>query len=276
MTEEAWLSCADPWPLLEFQRGKVSDRKLRLFGCACGRRAWRLMSDRRSRAAVEFAERMAESEQPWQLRDRHLEEACEASFQARRGAESPEDAARLAFAWGAETAESMLYLPGNWPHPGLVAKAAAGALAYEQAGAASPAPREPWRPGEFHDEDGEGVAWATRLEEFQTTDCFITPLRAEHQRQAHLARDIFGNPFRPSTADPSWLAWNGGPVVQLAQSAYAERELPSGHLDSARLGLLADMLEDAGCTNPDLLGHLRGPGPHVRGCWAVDVLLGRG
>ena len=63
----------------------------------------------------------------------------------------------------------------------------------------------------------------------------------------------------------------------LAQAAIerAVRSLPEGLLDIARLGVLADALEDAGCTDASLLGHLRGPGPHCRGCWAVDLLLGR-
>jgi hypothetical protein len=61
----------------------------------------------------------------------------------------------------------------------------------------------------------------------------------------------------------------------LAEAAYAERTLPPGTLDPARLALLADALEDAGCTDGELLGHLRGPGPHVRGCWALDLVLGK-
>jgi hypothetical protein len=60
--------------------------------------------------------------------------------------------------------------------------------------------------------------------------------------------------------------------VQLAQVAYDERNLPSWELDPARL---ADALEEAGCADADILSHLRGPGPHVRGCWAVDLLLGK-
>jgi hypothetical protein len=56
---------------------------------------------------------------------------------------------------------------------------------------------------------------------------------------------------------------------------YEERELPSGHLDAARLAILADMLEEAGRTDRGILGHLRGLGPHVRGCVAVDALVGR-
>jgi hypothetical protein len=50
----------------------------------------------------------------------------------------------------------------------------------------------------------------------------------------------------------------------------------AGHLDAARLAVLADMLEEAGCPDPPLLGHLRGPGPHVRGCFALDAILGKG
>jgi hypothetical protein len=64
-------------------------------------------------------------------------------------------------------------------------------------------------------------------------------------------------------------------VVALAQAAYDQRELPAGHLDRARLAILADALEEAGCTDQTILGHLRGPGPHVRGCWAVDLILGK-
>jgi hypothetical protein len=64
-------------------------------------------------------------------------------------------------------------------------------------------------------------------------------------------------------------------VVALAQAAYEQRELPAGTLDLTRLAVLADALEEAGCDQADLLGHLRGPGPHVRGCWAVDLVLGK-
>jgi hypothetical protein len=88
-----------------------------------------------------------------------------------------------------------------------------------------------------------------------------------------LLRCIFGNPFRPMSVDPTWLTWRGGAVPRLAQAAYDERELPSGLLDNGRLTVLADALEDAGCSDPEILGHLRGTEPHVRGCWPVDALL---
>ncbi len=90
-----------------------------------------------------------------------------------------------------------------------------------------------------------------------------------------LLRELVGNPFRTAALDPAWLAWQGGRVPELARAVYWYRLLPSGHLDPARLAALADDLEDAGCADAEVLGHLRGPGPHVRGCWAVDLLLGK-
>jgi hypothetical protein len=98
---------------------------------------------------------------------------------------------------------------------------------------------------------------------------------ADHRPLVEFLRDIFGNPFRPVTISPAVLAWNAATILRLAQAAYHERHLPEGTLDDGRLAVLADALEEAGCTNADILGHLRGPGPHVRGCWAVDSLLGK-
>ncbi|MCI0459614.1 MAG: hypothetical protein L0Z62_21910 [Gemmataceae bacterium] len=80
-----------------------------------------------------------------------------------------------------------------------------------------------------------------------------------------LLREVFGpSPFRPVTLEPSWRT---PAVVALARSMYEE----SGWVD---LPILADALEEAGCTDPAILDHLRGPGPHVRGCWAVDLFIG--
>lgn len=98
----------------------------------------------------------------------------------------------------------------------------------------------------------------------------------ESWEQSCLFRDIFGNPFNPVTFDASWLTWNDGAIARAAAAAYEERSLPTGHLDNARLAVLADMLEEAGCRDDEMLGHLRKvDGVHVRGCWTLDLLLGR-
>jgi hypothetical protein len=88
---------------------------------------------------------------------------------------------------------------------------------------------------------------------------------AEEREQAALLFDVFGNPFRPVTVDPQWLT---STVVALARGIYADRAFD-------RLPILADALQDAGCDHPALLDHCRSGGPHVRGCWVVDLLLGK-
>jgi hypothetical protein len=90
--------------------------------------------------------------------------------------------------------------------------------------------------------------------------------------QLAAAHEIFGNPFRPVTFDPRWLTPT---VLSLAQAAYDERSHPGGSLDTARLAILGDALEDAGCSDPAILVHLRGPGPHCRGCWSLDLTLSK-
>jgi hypothetical protein len=85
-----------------------------------------------------------------------------------------------------------------------------------------------------------------------------------------LARDMFDKPFRPVTLDP---AHRTPTIVSLARAAYDERQLPSGELDPHRLAVLADALEEAGAPG-ELVAHLRSAGPHVRGCWVVDLTLG--
>jgi hypothetical protein len=74
---------------------------------------------------------------------------------------------------------------------------------------------------------------------------------------------------------PAWFTWGSGTVRHLAEAAYQNRVLPSGGLEPARLAVLGDALLDAGCPAEHyLIRHLRGPGPHVRGCYAVDCCLG--
>ena len=83
--------------------------------------------------------------------------------------------------------------------------------------------------------------------------------------QAALFRDIFGNPFRPVTFSP---VWRTDTALALARQMYDAREFSA-------MPILADALQDAGCDNDDILNHCRGPGPHVRGCWVVDLVLGK-
>lgn len=88
---------------------------------------------------------------------------------------------------------------------------------------------------------------------------------AEIKEQAKLLRDLLGNPLHPRDLDP---AWRTSAVLALARGMYESR-------DFGAMPMLADALEDAGCSDPDVLLHCRGPGPHVRGCWLVDALLGK-
>jgi hypothetical protein len=80
-----------------------------------------------------------------------------------------------------------------------------------------------------------------------------------------LIYDIFGNPFRPVAVDPTWLTSD---ALALATGIYQDRAFD-------RLPILADALQDAGCDNDDILNHCRQPGEHVRGCWVVDLVLGK-
>jgi hypothetical protein len=91
--------------------------------------------------------------------------------------------------------------------------------------------------------------------------------RAEERKaQADLLRCLLHTPLgRPLAFEPGWLGWNGDVVRRLAESMYEQRAFE-------RLGVLADALEEAGCADPEVLGHCRGPGPHARGCWVVDLL----
>jgi hypothetical protein len=87
----------------------------------------------------------------------------------------------------------------------------------------------------------------------------------EYQRQCDLLRDVFGSPFRPLVFDHSWRTRE---VEAMARQMYESR-------DFSATPVFADALEDAGCQDEQLLEHCRGPGPHVRGCWVVDLVLGK-
>jgi hypothetical protein len=114
----------------------------------------------------------------------------------------------------------------------------------------------------------------------QPSGCGSPTVAREQAAQADLLRCVLGSlPFRLPRLDPCWRT---PPVVSLAQAAYEERVTPDPSrpnwliLDRARLLVLADALEETGGEEPELLTHLRLPGEHIRGCWALDLLLGNG
>ena len=88
---------------------------------------------------------------------------------------------------------------------------------------------------------------------------------AEQRTQCDLFRDIVGNPFRPAALDPAWLTIGVASLAQTIDEQRASDWMPD----------LADVLESAGCTDAETLAHCRGPGPHVRGCWVVDLISGK-
>jgi hypothetical protein len=204
MTEAEWRACTDPDEMLKRLGRRVSNRKLRLFTCACYRHVPPLFDDERIRTAVEGSERYADG-----LADKQeLAHALNRAF-------------------------SAMWTSGV-------------RMAY-------PTPR---------------CAEAAR----QFTARTARDGAAERRYQAVLLRDIFGNAFRSSPIVPgSWAPQ----VLALAQAAYVQRDLPAGTFDEAVLAVLADALEEAGCTDETVLSHLRSDGPHVRGCWVVDLPLGK-
>jgi hypothetical protein len=206
--EAEWLACNNLGIVMQLAPGLGSERKRRLFACACARQLWRLLPDPRSRIAVGAAECFADG-----LID---------SVERTRAYAGALDVCR----------EKGTFRGAPW----LAAEAVSGAPQPSHAvNAILPRPG-PLRPA---------WAWLTRV-----------------------ARDVFGNPFHTPHLDPAWLAWEGGTVCKLAEGIYQDQAFD-------RLPVLADALEEAGCTDESLLSHLRGGGPHARGCWAIDLLLGK-
>jgi hypothetical protein len=121
---------------------------------------------------------------------------------------------------------------------------------------------------------GDVNGLANRIVEYFENDHHWTEAELEAEQEAErvlqceILRDFFGDPFRSVAVEPSWLTWNDGTVPKLAQAIYDERAFD-------RLPILADTLEEARCTNADILGHCRQSLQHVRGCWVVDLILGK-
>ena len=224
MTEADWLACRNPPVMLEFLRGKASERKLRLFACGCCYRLTELWGilDEDELVAIDFAN---------------------------------------------------LYADGGATREGL--KLMRDDLSYiDDCYGGSEEIR-------FHALDcvtaiplGDVNGLANRIIEYFENDHHWTEAELEAEQEAErvlqceILRDFFGNPFRSVAVEPSWLTWNDGTIPRLAQAIYDERAFD-------RLPSLADALEEAGCTNADILGHCRRSGQHVRGCWVVDLILGK-
>ena len=225
MTEEKWLGTNSHVPLWAVLK-TTSNRKLRLLACACCRSIWHLILDPRSQQAVATAELYA---------DGHV---------ARRELHAREllaSAAREDFVGSLPDGTDFAHDPR---HSALWAVECAARI------------NKKW------------TRWAT--DSVVGAQCLERPDAeptsfVEGPSTADLARDIFGNPFRPVEIDPRWLTSN---VVDLSRFIYDERAFD-------RMPILADALMDAGCDSEEIIHHCRGDGPHVRGCWVVDLLLGK-
>jgi hypothetical protein len=228
ITEQEWLACSDPQPMLNFLRGN-KNRKVRLFGCACCRRIGHLLKDDVICQALHRAELYADG----LIRDSTAMTWYKKAAAARdrlpkqRG---PDDEVKwLAYHAVAEATISNRY--------------AAYLNTYRTVAHAVV---------RFAGVPTGGAEWSAA---FAMQQAALVPL----------LRDIAGDPFHPVSADRTWLTPT---VTSLAEAAYQDRAFD-------RLPILADALEDAGCDNADILNHCRKPGEHVRGCWVVDLVLGR-
>jgi hypothetical protein len=236
LTEAAWLGTPDPQEMLVHLGEGADSRKLRLFACGCVRQVWQWEDDPVSLRAVPAAERFA---------DGLLDRAELDSVLVRAWGQGC--AALRAPGWETVRATLAAVLtgppPGTWSRAAAVARRAATFLLGLRS----------------EDDEDSPRPWPSRGPEWKTVT----------KRQADLLREIFGHPFRRLRVDPAWLEANDGCVVRLARGLHVGRDFEA-------LPILADALEEAGCEQADILGHLRSGGPHALGCWALDPFLARG
>jgi hypothetical protein len=239
MTEPEWIVCTDPAKMLAALRGHASARKLRLYAVACCRRVWHLLPDERSRSVVGVAERYADGEADG-------EELRLAVIGAENVADDTAAAVTTA-GWAAANSAAFAAL-----HVTVTAEKAAEYAAAKVCSAV------------FHAATEANAPSAARARDVESAE------------QCRLLQCVFGPlPFREAKIDPSLLTKHDALVTMLARAAYENRSLPAGTLDAARLLVLADALEEAGLTDAEVLTHLRSGGPHVRGCWTIDAVLGQ-
>jgi hypothetical protein len=239
MTEAEWLACDDPPKMLAFMEGRMTMQKRSLFAHACGRRDCRIWSREKYGTADEA--------DFWLAKKAHIDQLCARTLDAADercdGSDRSEEVERLrneAFQIGPiGLTWDLTCIKGDvdyWVNKRF--------------------PLLPSSPSAQASLDA-GLLWETY---------------AVYQFQVGLFRELIRNPFHSAALDPARLTLD---AAALAQAAYDERVLPFCYLDLARLSILADALEDIGCTDEAILSHLRSPGPHVRGCWALDLLLGK-
>ena len=235
MTEAEWLACTDPQPMLQFLRGKASDRKLRLFAVACCRRVWSSLEHEEFREAVRKAEAFADG------------------LAGRAAMLEAHDKARAIFA--------KLQDKQNGPGAALTASGLPSTLkSFFQR--VADALDHPW----WEDEFDRGDRLAPALVTARHAARAAADLQGEMRQQTVLVHCLFGNPFRPPPVCGAWLTPD---VIAVVDRVYAERAFDP-------MPLLADVLEASGCTDADLIEHCRSGGEHARGCWVVDLVLGKG
>ena len=239
MNEQEWLACEDPDTAFKLTDSQTSSRKWRLFAVACCYRVRSQFGDF-GWDLVELAEELIEG---------HVS--------------AYEVARQLEF-----TAITDVWLDGT--HAGFDAARCEGWNQLSDS-EGRPAAPPPTITDHYSGWDAERTAkscaslvidWSLAIDGGGTEEpAYI----AERMAQLALLRDIFGNPFRPVSLDSAWLTSD---VLALARGIYDERAFD-------RMPILADALQDAGCDNDAILTHCRGSEPHVRGCWVVDLLLGK-
>jgi hypothetical protein len=243
VTEGKWAENASPLELLGYlsrtRRAGPSPRKFRLVGCACLRHIPRLLGDQRLVEAIDVTERYADGvADPKELRAaQHAASlACHEIGQRSQGVEPQVSRSEVS---AAAAVHSLAAVPRRADgERRLSRRSAKGAL--------------------FH-----AVEAVKYREEIATSA--VTAGSREREYQCLLVRDIFGNPFRPVSFDPRWRTSD---TVALARGIYEDRAVD-------RFPLLADALMDAGCNDEQVVGHCRSEGPHVRGFWVVDLVLGK-
>ena len=245
MTGEEWLTCGSPERMVTDldSTSRIGERKVRLFAAACCRQVWHLLDTEHDQFAVELIERYADqratAEELQQLNREYSRLGQEAYRRSQRLRPTSLDS-DLAYRDSQRFYLISYAATSGSRELGMVVIYTTQCILRERIGY-----RE-------RIEAGDNEVW------FQQVD-------GEEAKLSVLFRDIVGNPFRPVAFDP---AWRTSTVLALAEGIYADRAFD-------RLPILADALEDAGCDHPDILQHCRGEGPHVRGCWIVDLILGK-